>query len=83
MNLPRPSEDTLIVKSVYESKGSEIVPGTFGFPIHQGEFENWCDRAQSVYPEFLMDLQIRRDASGKALGLTATVNSKGAWEASK
>ena len=83
MILPRIPEDALIIKSVYESEGSEITPGALGFPLEQTDFENWCNRAQSLYPEFLMDLQIRRDAHGKTLGLTGSVNSKGALEASR
>ena len=83
MNLHRLPEDASIIKSVYEAAGAEVTPGTQGFPLEQAEFENWCDRAQSLYPEFLMELQIRRDGNGKAVGLTGSVNSKGALAASK
>ena len=83
MSLPRLPEDALIIKSVYESAGSEITPGVLGFPLDQGDFEKWCDRAQSLYPEFLLELQIRCDKNGKVLGLIGSVNSKGAIEVSK
>ena len=82
MNLPRLPEDALIIKSVYESEGSEITPGALAFPLDQEDFEKWCNRAQCLYPEFLIELQIRRDANGKVLGLTGSVNSKGAFLAS-
>ena len=73
-----PSQNALVVKSIYEAEGSEIVVGKFGFPTNQSEFENWCDIAQAIYPEFLITLAIRRDTTGKALGIAGTVNSKGA-----